>query len=896
MKFRLALIATFASMIGCGDNSNECGPGTQAVDGLCTPTSTATCSDGTILDTASGGCVIDPTSCQDGTVLIGAACVDPGHVTADLEEGPEPNGLGIFGESSNAGAGTIALKPVGSHFVVHGHIIPFQDGDGDGQTDPDYDTYTVSVSGPTLITISADGLHGLAAGFATVAAVDANDPLATWHRLGVNLTGDTSKRQVYLPQPGTYALVIADTRTLLLAGGAAGANMGSPDFEYYISIDALAAPVPQTLTVTAGQATSTGTLNPGEVKFFTVPMGTGFNKVTFDATATQVVESVVVANTHGTASSIKGVANADTSTAPASPASLTSIGYFDGDTTLIVADNVYNYASDPTDYTLTVDTHTAGALSKTGGTSMVDTDAVNLSTFYYDVASADEFTGLNISVDKPVSGVILDQNGFIFSYFTYDPNSFVDPFDLHFTKYKGLIREPSAGRYYLAIVDEALSGTDTGTVTATSTYGAVTAVAVTEGTVTGSQAINAYTSNPFTYAAGTDAWQAFGATGGAVTARFFTSDSYGRLDTFKTGDATCVTAAGVDGCLADVTPLWTPTLTGAPKGRILLDDGTTNYLVVAHPTLAFTLDFENRANTVLTAVAGGAPVTDTTTLDTTTTVRRYLVKTAATNNLAVSVDGNAVTDAVLTNVDNTETALRTANTTGLDGIESFQTIQGGNGWTGVTVNAVTPAAAQGFTISATATAGITYAKSAGTTAFADACAGGTAVTLSNSDEGVSTTAISAPANFKLFGFAAPTFHVFSNGFLSFETATCISTGSSCYFSNTTLPTTANPNAIIAPYWDDLDISSVCTKVAGTKLIVQWTGTPFGGTEVVDFQAILDGSNNTIEFVYAADQDATEDGGGATVGVESTGGLAGYVVGFNAAATVTAGTAIKLTPM
>src|SRR5664279_4130068 len=81
MKFRRALIATFASMIGCGDNSNECGPGTQAMDGLCTPTSTATCSDGTILDTASGGCVIDPTACQDGTVLIGAACVDPGHVT-----------------------------------------------------------------------------------------------------------------------------------------------------------------------------------------------------------------------------------------------------------------------------------------------------------------------------------------------------------------------------------------------------------------------------------------------------------------------------------------------------------------------------------------------------------------------------------------------------------------------------------------------------------------------------------------------------------------------------------------------------------------------------------------------------------------------------------------------
>src|SRR5664279_3972500 len=403
MKFRLALIATFASMIGCGDNSNECGPGTQAMDGLCTPTSPgSTCSDGTILDTASGGCVIDPNACQGGTVLVGDACVDPGQVTADVEKAAEPNGLGLFGEDSNAAAGHIAaLKPVGSHLVIHGTIAPFQDADGDGQKDADVDTYIVEISAPSLVNITADGMHGLTAAFGTVAAVDANDPLATWQRFGINPTGDTSKRQLYFPAAGTYAIAIAVSRTLF--DGLAVGPSGSDPLDYYVTIDALTA-APVALPVSGGTASSTGQLQPGEVKLFTVPMGSGLATANLDAEAPQDVESLIIANTRGSVYAIKALADATVTTG----VGVSTLGFQTGDTTLVVADNVYSTALDPTNYTLSITTNDAGALSKVGAAVPQPSDVATptaspvfpgVSVFYYDVASADELTGMKLSFD-----------------------------------------------------------------------------------------------------------------------------------------------------------------------------------------------------------------------------------------------------------------------------------------------------------------------------------------------------------------------------------------------------------------------------------------------------------------------------------------------------------------
>src|SRR5687768_15341912 len=159
MKSRLALYALSVALVACGDNSNECDPGTtKNVDGVCV--GSVECSEGTIA--VDGKCEIDPNACMGGTVLVGGACVDPAVADPDIEEGAEPNGLGLFEDSADA-AGEITLKAEGEHFVIKGTIAPFRDSNGDGQKDADVDTYVVEVTAPTLLTITADGVNGLAA-------------------------------------------------------------------------------------------------------------------------------------------------------------------------------------------------------------------------------------------------------------------------------------------------------------------------------------------------------------------------------------------------------------------------------------------------------------------------------------------------------------------------------------------------------------------------------------------------------------------------------------------------------------------------------------------------------------------------------------------------------------
>lgn len=897
MKFCFALIAALMLPIGCGDNSDECGPGTHAVDGVCTPDgngSGTTCSGGTKLDPTTNTCVIDPNACQDGTVLVGNQCVDPGHVTADVEESAEPNGLGLFGEDSNNAAGAITLKPVGQHTVIHGKIIPFEDADDNGQTDPDIDTYVVSVSGPTLVSVSADGLHGLAAGFVSLAAVDQNDPLANWERIGANLTGDMSKRQLFLPGAGTYAIAITDTRTLILNSAvASGAAEGDPAFEYYVTIDQMNMPAPTALPLSSATATSTGTMTPGEPKFFTVPMGTGFNDITFDDDGTNYTESVVVTNTRGSTNIVKTVADGDPSTGD--PAAASTIGFVAGDTSLIVADAVVDYSTDPTNYTLTVKDTDAGALSKTGGDVTQPSNTTNFTIFYYDVSTTNEITGMKLHFDKPVGGVVVGENDFIFSAFTYDPSQ--GGFVGQFTDFNGLLRHPAAGRYYFFVFDLNLAS-GTSTITATSTYAPVTPVAVTEGTVTPSQTPDAtYNTNAFTYNAGTtDDWQQFAATGGTVTSRFYDpATAYGRLSPLLPGESDCADTATDDQCVQDAAVIWAPELTGGAKGRIILDDGTRNYLVVTRPSAPFTLDFAVRPYVGLAPTAGGAAVTDHGTLDTTTTFKRYLIKTTAANQLHVDVTPAAM-DPVITTLDNLENPTGTVNDSAGVAAEHLQTLS--TGWLALTVSAVTPAAGQSYDLSAQAFNAVAYTKTAGTTAYTDACATGTTVAMSDLDEGMSTSTISAPSGFKLFGVPSSKFRVFSNGFISFDGATCaddpFSVFGLCFFLNSDLPDASVPNAIATPMWGDLVLTSVCTATSGTKTIVQWNGTHYNETALVKTQAILDGATSTIEFVYAADHDAANDGSADTVGIESIFGLSAYKVGFGDSV-ITPASSILLTP-
>ena len=930
MKSKLVLmaVAAFAAGVaGCGGGSDiecgagtvevdgvctadpvTCGPGTTLVDGVCTAPDPVTCTDGTILDPTTNSCVIDPDSCQDGTVLVAGQCVDPGHVTVDVEEGTEPNGLGLFGEVSAAGAGDISIAAVGTGVVVHGTIVPFQDVSGatdpitgepvgDGFTDPDVDTYLTTVTGPTLITVTADGLHGLAAGYVSLAAVAPGDPLANWQRFGINLTGDTSSRSLYLPAAGTYVLTVADTRTLFLTGGAAGSDDPALPFEYYVTITQATA-VPEVLTISGGLGATSGMIAPGEVKLYSVAMGEGINTAELDVRADQAIESTLIVNTSGGTTAVEGLADGDPQTGD--PASVSTLGIRAGDTTLVVVDNVYNYAPDPVPFDLSVTAGSAGALSTSGGDAVQAANTIDFTVFYYDVASDLELTGMDLGLSIPVTGVVVDEDFFIFANFTFDP-SFGFQFNDTFTSYRGLLRHPTAGRYYFLVYDPTGAAT---TITATSSYAPVAAEVVTKGTPTAQTAINPFASNPYTYAAdvANDPWQQFGASGvgsGNIVLTFLDpTAAFGRLDPLA---STCV-SGGTDFC-ADVAPVFSATVAeaGGAMGRVMIGSPTSDFLVTARTATVtggptFALDFQTRPHTDLGTLNPGTPITDVDApLDTTTTVQRYLVRTASGNGVAISTTPDQPTlntriQRVFADETNRGTAINNGGAGAADLAQFFQTAEG---WTAFTVTAVTPIAGGTFDLAVSASPPVTYTASTGATAFSDACVGGTPVTLQDGDEGFSVATVATPAGFDFFGFAQPQVRVNSNGFVTMDTSlVCSSVGGSCFFGNQNLPSTGNPNGVIAAYWDDL-VTTVCQQVTGTRLTLQWTGTLFASTTTVSFQMILDGSNDTIELVYGPAQVPT--GQSATIGIEDQAGTAANLIGFNVANTIMPGVTHRFTP-
>jgi len=354
--FGLAGALLLATAAGCGDNTEQCGPGTTEMNGLCVPGAMTTCGDGTMLD--HGQCVIDPASCQAGTVLIADRCVDPANgLVIDLEESPEPNGTGIVNgvEASASPAGIIALKPAGQTFVVHGHITPFRDADGDGQLDPDFDTYLLTVPGPTLLRVTVDGTGGTQGAF--YAAGDAHGALPAYERYGMNLTGDTSQRRLFLPVAGGYALVIADTRSLAIGGNppppaGSGGAAGGPDAAYFVSITAEPIPAPSSISLTGtapgSTGTQAGTLATDEIKFYTAALGAGSSDL-HQVMPGAAAASIAVVN----ADQLEGYADERSGGTP-TQAEVTVGGIAPGDTPLVAVDAVYNYGPAPEPFTLTI--------------------------------------------------------------------------------------------------------------------------------------------------------------------------------------------------------------------------------------------------------------------------------------------------------------------------------------------------------------------------------------------------------------------------------------------------------------------------------------------------------------------------------------------------------------
>lgn len=340
--------------LGCGDNAAQCGEGTIAEDGFCLPGEPPppTCTGGTVLDEVSGTCVLDDSVCQDGTVLINLQCQDPtAGLTVDVIEGNEPNGFGIGGETSATPAGQVTLAAAGAPGVIlKGNLAPRADRDADGFPEPDYDTYVLDVAGPTLLDVSADGVQGLVGGFRVESEVD---ELAGWIRLGVALTSDTARRQLYLPAAGRYLVAVADTRSLVF-----DAPIGDASTDYYVTLARLDIPAAEQLTATSDLVVVTGLLDPVAPRLYAVPVGRALEELVLATDDPDVTGSVSLLVAGG----FRGSADEDKRGAVPVPATVVISGLDPAELALVVVDHVVALATQPVPFELELRLDALGAL------------------------------------------------------------------------------------------------------------------------------------------------------------------------------------------------------------------------------------------------------------------------------------------------------------------------------------------------------------------------------------------------------------------------------------------------------------------------------------------------------------------------------------------------------
>jgi len=231
---------------------------------------------GARFDEDQGACVPSADACAEGTVLVDGQCVPEDEtLVADEEEAAEPND---GTDADDVVAGQLAIPAVGESTVIHGCINPYRDLDDNGNPDQDLDLWIVTTTAPALIEVTADGVGGLAAGYQMISATGNDLVDGNFVRFGINLTGDTSSRQIYLPEAGTYGLWMADSRSLFLQDGAAG----SPEACYYTTISNVALPAPTAATPNTDIAAT----HDGDVGFFSAdPVDGSFFIATHDMQA-----------------------------------------------------------------------------------------------------------------------------------------------------------------------------------------------------------------------------------------------------------------------------------------------------------------------------------------------------------------------------------------------------------------------------------------------------------------------------------------------------------------------------------------------------------------------------------------------------------------------------------
>lgn len=177
-----------------------------------------------------------------------------------------------------------------------------------------------------------------------------------------------------------------------------------------------------------------------------------------------------------------------------------------------------------------------------------------------------------------------------------------------------------------------------------------------------------------------------------------------------------------------------------------------------------------------------------------------------------------------------------------------------------------------------------FTCSSTTYSWVDATTGATSHVLG--DDGAA--AVTLPFSFSMYGTSSNTAQVGANGYLR------IGSGAATAYANTNIPNAADPNNIIAAWWDDLDQSAggtITTRTAGTapnrQFVTSWNGVPHFGaaTTNVTFQIVLDEASGDVYLNYQDTQTgaaASNSGASATAGIENAAGTVGAQISSNSA--------------
>jgi hypothetical protein len=639
MKAKLALVGILGAGVlafaGCGGDDDDgltCGPGTVEQDGQCVPTDDLECATGTVevdgecvpdgsvicdqgttFDETTGTCVADLDECGAGTVEVDGVCVPfDDTLVGDVSEGAEPNDPDFGGTP-----GSLTLPDVGDTLTVDGCIEP-ADFDDDGVIDIDNDVWVVTVDAPALFDFTIDGTGGASAGFGVFPG-DAALAADGWARFGINLTSDGAQRQIYLPKAGTYALLVSDARSLFL-----GEPAGGPDACYFLQIEGVA--IPSATPLTGGNATG----DLGDVQFYSLNGTEGqllFNTLTANTAAAQ--GSLVQLVDGAYVNSVNDVGGG---------AATFLSGLEAGAGVTLVVDDAFNYAFNPVPFDLTA--QDAGA--QAAGTVTITHNDEFFQWVYFEATAGDlvhlTFSGGTDGFDLLVADPNLASVGQICTNCSdFDEWVQVGTTGFHYLRLFNL--DGNAGADYEVVVSN-VDVTPAAVTIDTTAAGSLAAEGLAAFEVTPTDWVEYNVAN------------ATGFTTGEV--QFFPRDGARLLGI----------ATEVDFGFSD----------DVPFGRIDLSGDT--FLVTVKDlgggTSGSTFDFDvtTKAFTDLGTVDTGTPVNLTGESIGADETGFYLVRPSGGAN-GVTVTGTSGFDAVVDNLSRVEGVLESADETGADGIERF---------------------------------------------------------------------------------------------------------------------------------------------------------------------------------------------------------------------------------